>query len=320
MELNKVNTPYYYDYGTWIRSRFPFRVQKISVDAGFTCPNRDGRISTGGCIFCNNRTFNPSYCDSRHSISQQLEEGKRFFARKYPDMKYLAYFQAYTNTYDSLARLQALYEEALSVDDIVGLVIGTRPDCVSDELLDYLSAADGSPKRAAAQFSHADNMTDRVAALAVLVQRFGDSSQTKNALKAFEDRFGNDALVMDKWFIVQATQPGEGALARVRYLMTHKLFSLDNPNRTRGLIGAFSSGNQTGFNRADGEGYRFFAETILTVDKKNPQLAARLLTAMRSWRSFEAVRREHAREALASIAVVKDLSADVSDIVQRTLA
>ena len=140
MELNKVNTPYYCDYGTWIRSRFPFRVQKISVDAGFTCPNRDGHISTGGCIFCNNRTFNPSYCDSRHSISQQLEEGKRFFARKYPDMKYLAYFQAYTNTYDSLARLQALYEEALSVDDVVGLVIGTRPDCVSNELLDYLSA------------------------------------------------------------------------------------------------------------------------------------------------------------------------------------
>lgn len=140
MELNKVNTPYYCDYGTWIRSRFPFRVQKISVDAGFTCPNRDGRISTGGCIFCNNRTFNPSYCDSRHSVSQQLEEGKRFFARKYPDMKYLAYFQAYTNTYASLDRLKALYEEALGVDDVVGIVIGTRPDCMSDELLDYLSA------------------------------------------------------------------------------------------------------------------------------------------------------------------------------------
>ena len=140
MELNKVNTPYYCDYGTWIRSRFPFRVQKISVDAGFTCPNRDGRISTGGCIFCNNRTFNPSYCDSRRSVSQQLEEGKRFFARKYPDMKYLAYFQAYTNTYASLDRLKALYEEALGVDDVVGIVIGTRPDCVSDELLDYLSA------------------------------------------------------------------------------------------------------------------------------------------------------------------------------------
>lgn len=140
MELNKVNTPYYCDYGTWIRSRFPFRVQKISVDAGFTCPNRDARISTGGCIFCNNRTFNPSYCDSRHSVSQQLEEGKRFFARKYPDMKYLAYFQAYTNTYASLDRLKALYEEALGVEDVVGIVIGTRPDCMSDELLDYLSS------------------------------------------------------------------------------------------------------------------------------------------------------------------------------------
>ena len=140
MELNKVNTPYYCDYGTWIRSRFPFRVQKISVDAGFTCPNRDGRISIGGCIFCNNRTFNPSYCDSRHSVSQQLEEGKRFFARKYPDMKYLAYFQAYTNTYASLDRLKALYEEALGVEDVVGIVIGTRPDCMSDELLDYLSS------------------------------------------------------------------------------------------------------------------------------------------------------------------------------------
>ena len=139
MELNKVNNPYYNDYGTWIRSRFPFRVQKISIDAGFTCPNRDGKISTGGCVFCDNRTFNPSYCDKRQSIRQQLEEGKRFFARKYPDMKYLAYFQAFTNTYAPLARLQSLYEEALAVEDVVGLVIGTRPDCMSDELLDYLS-------------------------------------------------------------------------------------------------------------------------------------------------------------------------------------
>jgi radical SAM protein (TIGR01212 family) len=114
-------------------------VQKISIDAGFTCPNRDGRISTGGCIYCDNRTFNPSYCQRRHSVTQQLEEGKRFFAHKYPDMKYLAYFQAFTNTYAPLSQLKALYEEALQVDDIVGIVIGTRPDCVSDELLDYLA-------------------------------------------------------------------------------------------------------------------------------------------------------------------------------------
>ena len=138
MELNKVNTPYYYDYGTWIRHRFPFRVQKISVDAGFTCPNRDGRLSTGGCIYCDNRTFNPAYCQRQDSITQQLEAGKQFFARKYPTMKYLAYFQAYTNTYAAIDHLKALYEEALMVEDIVGIVIGTRPDCVSDELLDYL--------------------------------------------------------------------------------------------------------------------------------------------------------------------------------------
>ena len=134
-----MNTPHYNDYGTWIRRQFPFRVQKISIDAGFTCPNRDGRISTGGCIYCDNRTFNPSYCQRRHSVTQQLEEGKRFFAHKYPDMKYLAYFQAFTNTYAPLAQLKALYEEALQVEDIVGIVIGTRPDCISDELLDYLA-------------------------------------------------------------------------------------------------------------------------------------------------------------------------------------
>ena len=138
MELNKVNTPYYYDYGTWIRHRFPFRVQKISIDAGFTCPNRDGRLSTGGCIYCDNRTFNPTYCQQKDSITQQLEAGKQFFARKYPELKYLAYFQAYTNTYASIDHLRQLYEEALSVKDVVGIVIGTRPDCVSDELLDYL--------------------------------------------------------------------------------------------------------------------------------------------------------------------------------------
>ncbi|MBQ4445266.1 MAG: TIGR01212 family radical SAM protein, partial [Prevotella sp.] len=129
---------HYNDFGHWIRQQFPYRVQKLSVDAGFNCPNRDGRISTGGCVYCNNKTFNPSYCDRSKSITAQLTEGKTFFARKYPTMKYLAYFQAFTNTYDSLDKLKEKYEEALSVEDIVGLVIGTRPDCMSDELLDYL--------------------------------------------------------------------------------------------------------------------------------------------------------------------------------------
>ena len=129
----------YNDFGTWLRKQFPdFRVQKISIDAGFTCPNRDGRISTGGCTYCDNRTFNPSYCDRNKSIREQLKEGKDFFNRKYSDMKYLAYFQAFTNTYGSVDLLKKLYEEALQEEDIVGLVIGTRPDCISTPLLDYL--------------------------------------------------------------------------------------------------------------------------------------------------------------------------------------
>lgn len=132
------DSKHYNDYGTWIRSMFPFRVQKISINAGFSCPNRDGRIGQGGCIYCDNRTFNPSYFNSTSSIKAQLEEGKKFFSHKYPDMKFLAYFQAYTNTYESIDKLKHMYEEALSVEDVIGIVIGTRPDCVSDELLDYL--------------------------------------------------------------------------------------------------------------------------------------------------------------------------------------
>ena len=128
------------DFGTWIREKFPFRVQKISIDAGFTCPNRDGNISSGGCTFCDNRTFSPSFCDHKKSITQQLEDGKAFFAHKYPDMKYLAYFQSFTNTYADIGQLKQRYEEALSVDNVVGIVIGTRPDCMSNELLDFLEA------------------------------------------------------------------------------------------------------------------------------------------------------------------------------------
>ena len=128
---------YYLDFGSWLRSQFPFRVQKISVNAGFTCPNRDGRVGYGGCIYCNNQTFNPAYCDNGKTVTEQLIDGKRFFSKKYPEMKYLAYFQAYTSTYGSKEHLKALYEEALAMEDVVGLVIGTRPDCINDELLNY---------------------------------------------------------------------------------------------------------------------------------------------------------------------------------------
>jgi radical SAM protein (TIGR01212 family) len=127
------------EFNSFLRQQFPdFKVQKISLDAGFTCPNRDGSKGVGGCTYCNNRTFNPDYCRSEKSITLQLEEGKRFFARKYPEMKYLAYFQAYSNTYSDLRTLRQKYEEALNVEGVVGLIVGTRPDCVPDEILNYL--------------------------------------------------------------------------------------------------------------------------------------------------------------------------------------
>ncbi len=128
----------YHDFSRFLAGRFPFKVQKLSVNAGFTCPNRDGTTGFGGCTYCNNQTFNPAYCRTEKGVREQLEEGKHFFARKYADMRYLAYFQAYTNTYAGLDRLQRMYEEALSVDGVVGLVIGTRPDCMPEALLDYL--------------------------------------------------------------------------------------------------------------------------------------------------------------------------------------
>lgn len=129
---------YYNEFGAYLRGIFGCKVQKITLDGGFTCPNRDGKVGRGGCTYCNNQTFNPAYCKTEKSVTEQLEEGKQFFARKYPEMKFLAYFQAYTNTYAELEELKRKYEEALAVPDVVGLVIGTRPDCMPDALLDYL--------------------------------------------------------------------------------------------------------------------------------------------------------------------------------------
>lgn len=126
-------------YSSYMKKEFGSRVQKISIDAGFSCPNRDGTISTGGCTFCRNDAFNPSYCRPEKSIRQQIEEGIEFHQRRYRRAtSYLAYFQAFTNTHKPVEELEKLYLEALSVPGISGLVIGTRPDCISPEILTML--------------------------------------------------------------------------------------------------------------------------------------------------------------------------------------
>ena len=129
----------YLNYNTILKSEFSERVQKISVNAGFTCPNRDGSKGTGGCTYCNNQSFSPGYAKPIKSVTEQIEEGIAFFHHKYEAQKYLAYFQSYTNTYDKLENLTRIYEEALKNPKIAGIVVGTRPDCVSDELLDYFT-------------------------------------------------------------------------------------------------------------------------------------------------------------------------------------
>ena len=141
--MNSLPRFYYNDLGTYLRNIFGCKVQKITIDAGFTCPNRDGTVGRGGCTYCNNQTFSPAFCNRNKPVVEQMREGIGFFAHKYPQMRYLAYFQAYTNTYGSLETLKQRYEEALSVEGTLGIVIGTRPDCMPDLLLDYLQELSG---------------------------------------------------------------------------------------------------------------------------------------------------------------------------------
>ena len=131
----------YRAYNDWVKAAHGGRLQKISIDAGFTCPNRDGSLGVGGCSFCNNEGFTPSYLREQRDIRQQIDTGIAFMRRRYPGTRaFLAYFQSYSNTYGELSKLQSLYETALAHPDISGLVVGTRPDCLPDGILDYLAA------------------------------------------------------------------------------------------------------------------------------------------------------------------------------------
>ena len=135
----------YNAFSEYQKSRYGKRVQKVTVDAGFTCPNRDGSIAKGGCIYCNNESFNPGYNSAKKSITQQIEEGIAFLRRRYKNIyKFIVYFQPYSNTYAPLEVLKKSYEEALSHEEIIGLTIGTRPDCVDEEKLDYLAFLAGN--------------------------------------------------------------------------------------------------------------------------------------------------------------------------------
>ncbi len=213
----------------------------------------------------------------------------------------------------------ALYDKMTTPGDFSPDAKSAGRRALRNTALAYLSYAENAPARAKAAFDAANNMTDLMQALTILAHRFPDSDEAIQALATFRDRFADNALVIDKWFSVQATIPGAQTLDRVRKLMENPLFKRTNPNRVRSLIGTFAFTNPTGFGRADGEGYRFLAREILDIDQRNPQLAARILTSMRSWRSLEPARAGHAQKALAEIEQSSGLSSDVRDIVERTL-
>jgi aminopeptidase N len=168
------------------------------------------------------------------------------------------------------------------------------------------------------QYERADNMSDRMAALATL--SLHESKERHACLEDFYRRYESDPLIIDKWFTLQASIPEPATLDRVRALTTHPSFSFANPNRIRALIGAFAQANPTQFNRIDGAGYQFVTQTVLQLDARNPQVAARLLSAFKSWRALEPSRRAEAEAALRQVAHVATLSSDVKDIVQRSLA
>lgn len=174
---------YYKDYGEYMQELFPgIKMQKLSIDAGFTCPNRDGSIGTGGCIYCNNSSFTPTYCTASDSVTTQIEKGKSFFRRKYPRMKYLAYFQSYTNTFGKSAEeLAKMYREAAYTEDVEGVIIGTRPDCLADELLDLLAELN-EKKRVIVELG-AETSSDRTLRL---INRNHTWRQVEDAIKRLE--------------------------------------------------------------------------------------------------------------------------------------
>jgi aminopeptidase N len=181
-----------------------------------------------------------------------------------------------------------------------------------------IAQAGDALERARKQYASADNMTDRMAALDTLTMH--DRAGRAGPLEDFYKRYTDDPLIIDKWLALQATIPEPETLDRVRALTTHPAFSMGNPNRVRSLIGAFAQANHTQFNRADGAGYDFVADVVLELDPKNPQVAARIVGAFRSWRALEAKRRDRAQATLRRILQAPSLSRDVHDIVARTLA
>jgi aminopeptidase N len=253
----------------------------------------------------------PAESDIAHEIGSNIDPQAIYAARK--------------TLRESLAqalgsRCEAIYASLSATEPYSPDAVSAGRRALKNACLDLLSMS-GSKNalaRVYEQFASADNMTDRFAALAVLTQH--NVPEREQALAEFHERFRDHPLVVDKWLALQAQIPEAGTLTRVQELMKHPSFSMSNPNRVRSLIGVFAAANPSQFNRADGKGYEFVADIALGLDKKNPQVTARLLSAFKSWRALEPQRQKAAESALKRVAAASGLSADSSDIVSRSLA
>jgi aminopeptidase N len=290
-----------------------------ALRAGGTAGNDAGFLAALGAILADSRLepafvaqvlIPPGEADIAREIGRDIDPDAIFAAR--------AALRAAIGTQLEAAlaeRYRALADSGPYRPDAAGA--GRR--ALRNVCLDLMIAADrpGAVALATGQYQAADNMTDRLAALATLSLR--DVPERAQVLDDFYARYGDDPLIVDKWLSLQAAIPEPGTLARVQALSTHAAFSFANPNRVRALIGAFAMANQSQFNRADGGGYQFLADTVLGLDPKNPQVAARLLSALKSWRVLEPARRALAQAALQRVAAAPALSRDVHDITKRAL-
>jgi aminopeptidase N len=253
----------------------------------------------------------PSEADIAREIARDVDPDAVYAARQALRLAVMTVLsKRLTKTYESLSPPEPYSPDADAA--------GRRS--LKNTCLDLITAA-GDPSAIALaqrQYEQADNMTDRMAALHAL--SLCDCAERTAALEDFYRRYANDPLIVDKWLSLQAAIPEPATLERVKTLTSHPAFSMANPNRVRALVGAFAMSNQTQSNRADGRGYDFIVDTVLAIDPKNPQLAARLLSALKSWRVLEPKRRSLAQAALKRVAGTSSLSRDVGDIVQRALA
>jgi aminopeptidase N len=287
---------------------------------GTTGRDDDGLMDALGALLANNKlepafiAFNlvpPSDADIAREIGHDVDPDAVFAARRKLRVAIgTRHAAALASTYERMNTGDHYSPDAKSA--------GRR--ALKNVCLDLMAMTQDSTAiaRAVAQYSSADNMTDRMAALETLAQH--DRPERATVLDDFYRRHADDPLIIDKWLALQAIIPEPATHDRVRALTGHPAFSMANPNRVRSLIGAFAQANHTQFNRLDGAGYDFVADTVLELDPKNPQVAARLMGAFRSWRALEARRRARAEATLRRVAATSNLSPDLHDIVARTLA